>query len=374
MRKWHPADIITINRLVQFAISRKDPYLAERVIEMGRKHKVETNAETLTLQMDYRMSINDVDGALVAYKHLQAKDLSAEEDVPAVNKLIRALCATGRHDFDTIMNVAADLTDRRVHFEPDTVSTLAILHLGRREFEDVLSLLNAHVFRYSTAEIASVRDALVEYCVKPSTGTTQAWDTYTLIRHVFKELDRERRTQLMQDFFRRERPDMAVHVFDDMRRSTRDDTVANTETYIACLVGAARARDPESLEAVHNQLKLDYSIEPGTRIRNALMLAYTACEGGARRATAFWDEIASGREGPSLSSVHLVLRACEKAPFGDKKARAIWKQLEGMGMDFDAPLWASYMGALVGNGNVEAALSELQAAAAKRAVVVDGFM
>ena len=366
-------DIETINKLVEFAISREDPYMAERFVELGRRKAIEANAKTLTLQMDYRLSVEDVGGALVAYQHLQSHDLTGDDDVPTVNRLICAMCATGRHDFESIMNVAADLSDRQVRFASQTVATLGVLHLSRGELLDVMDLLHTHAYHYSAADRSVIRNALLDYILRPSATTAQAWDAYTVVRDVFDEMDREQRTIIMKEFFRRERADMAIYVFNTMRAHTRSDAVSTIETYVACLDGVANLKDEESLDAVHNHLKLDSSIEPSTQLRNALMRTHTACD-RPRRALGFWDDIASSREGPNISSIHLAFRACEKAPWGDEKAREIWQKLGTTGMDFDNTLWASYIGGLVGNGNVEGAIAELEGAQAEGSVSLDSFM
>jgi len=369
----HSVNVNTINKLVELAISRDDPYMAERFVQLGQKRGIAPNAWTLIHQMQYRLSVGDVDGALVAYQHLQSHDISGHKDVPTVNRLICALCSTGRHDFDTIMNVVADLSDRQAEFTAETVSTLAILHLARGELADVIDLLNTHVSQMSTAGRTTIRHSLLDYGRRPETSISQAWDTYTISRKVFDEMNRDERTRIMQDFFDRERSDMAVNIFSDMRKHTRADTVSNMDTYVTCLVGIAQVKDAESLEAVHNQLKLDYSIEPCTRLLNALMIAYTACE-DSPRALNFWTDITSSREGPSISSIHLALRACETAPFGDARAKQIWDRLSRTGLEFDQPLWASYMAGLIGNGNVKGTLSELQEALADGLMVVDPYM
>ncbi|GAB7344412.1 hypothetical protein MBLNU457_2264t1 [Dothideomycetes sp. NU457] len=366
-------DVETINSLVRFAISRNDPYMAERFIELGRRKDIEPNAKTLTLQMDYRLSVNDVDGALVSYQHLQSHDLSGDEDVPTVNNLVTALCQTGRHDFETIMNVTADLSDRQARLGAPTVSALSTLHLSRGELDDVVDLLNTHAYHYSTAERATVRSALVNFCISPTTEIAASWDAYTILRKTFDEMDRTERTQIMSNFFTLDRADMAVNIFTDMRRSTRSDAVATAETYITCLLGIAQSRDSEGLEVVYNQLKLDYSIEPATRLRNALMIAHTACD-EHRRALGFWDEIAHSREGPNISSIHLAMRACERSPRGDEKAREIWNRLLKTGVELDQSLWASYIAGLVGSRNVENAIVELEEGVARGLVVVDSFL
>lgn len=370
---WRIPDIATINALVEFAISKDDPYMAERFIASGRERGIEPDARTYVLQMEYRLSVKDVDGALTAYQNLQAMDLSENEDLPAVNKLIIALCSSKRHDFDTIMNVAADLSDRRARFEPLTVATLSLLHLNRDELHDVIDVLNTHAFHYSSAERASILDALIACCLDPATPTSRSWDAYTIIRNVFDELNRDARTELMTDFLKRRRPDMAVHVFNHMRQHSRADTIPTIDTYIAAFMGIAKLRDLESLEVVHNQLKLDFNITMTTVLRNALVISYTAC-GRPRKALGFWDDIVASREGPSYNSIHIALRACERSPYGDLKAKEIWEKLRRLNVELDTTMWASYIAALAGNGDAQQAIRVLEEAEGKGELEVDSFV
>lgn len=373
--EWRLPDSATLNALVRYAISKNDPYMAERFIALGRERGIETDAETFVLQIDYRLRVNDVDGALVAYKHLQAQDLSTNNDVQAVNRLIVALCTSQRHDFETIMSVVADLSDREASFEAMTVSTLSVLHLNRDEIHDVIDLLNTHSFGYSSAERASIRQSLVDYCLDARTTTTRAWDTYTILRSIFDEMPREQRTQIMLAFFspQHKRPDMAVNVFNHMRHHSRADTMPDNDTYISAFLGCARLADLESLEVVHNQLKLDYNVSQTTQCRNALLLAYTLCE-KPRAALDFWDEIVASREGPTYNSIHIALRACEKSAFGDVKAQQIWARLRRNNVELDRDMWASYIAALAGNGDFELARSNLEEAEANGELEVDTFV
>ena len=365
-------DIVTINGLVEYAISREDPYMAERFISLGRERNLEPNARTYILQMNYRLSVDDVDGALGAYKNLQAMDLSSNEDVPAVNRLMVALCKTHRHDFDTIMNAAADLSDRHVRFEPLTVSTLSLLHFNRDEYHDVVDLLNTHAFHYSSTERESIRNAIVHFCLDPSVPTSRAWSAYTILRGIFDETPRSQRTELMTSFFKRERADMGVHIFQNMRQHSRADTIPTVDTYVSAFMGIAKLRDLETLEVVHNQLKLDFNINVTTYLYNALMIGYTAC-GQPRKALGFWNDIVASREGPSYNSIHVALRACEKSPFGDLKAKKIWDMLRQRGVELDQPLWASYLGALTGNGDNASAFTIIDEALEKGELEINAF-
>ena len=370
---WRIADIRTINALVEFAVRRKDPYMAERFISMGQRRNIQPDARTYVLQMQYRLSVDDVDGALIAYKSMQPMDLSSKEDLPTVNKLIVALCKSQRHDFDTIMNVTADLSDRRATFEAETVAVLSLIHLNRDEHNDVLDLLNTHAYHYSTADRTMIRDALLANSLDSKTPTARAWNGYLIIHDLFDETPRPQRTELMTAFMGRGRADMGVRIFQHMRAHSRGDTMPTIDTYVAAFLGLAKIRELESLDVVHNQLKLDFNVVATTYCYNALMLAYIAC-GDAEAGLKFWGNIIASKEGPSYNSIHIALRACEKTAFGDLKAREIWSLLRRRNVDLDHNLWCSYLAALCGNGNVDQALNAAEEAEEKGEVVVDEFL
>lgn len=376
---WRLPDNATINSLVEFAVYVKDPYMAERFITLGRERNIEPDARTFALQMDYRLSVGDVDGALIAYKALaEHRDTTYTEEVftedeVTINRLIVAMCRNRRHDFETIMNVTMDLADRKGRFEADTASQLALLHLRRDEHEDATDLLNTHAYQFSSAERALVREAIMNFAMDRETAVSRAWDSYRIINEVFDETNREQRTQLMTSFFDRERADMGVRVFQEMRRHSRSDTMPTVDTYKSALLGLAKLRELESVEVVHNLLKLDFNITVTTYLRNALMIAYTACDKG-RKALGFWDEIVASKEGPSYNSIHVALRACEKAPFGDVRAKELWDLLRRRNVDLDQSLWASYAAALAGNGDVDLAITTVEEAEAKGEIEVDSFL
>ena len=271
------------------------------------------------------------------------------------------------------MKVVADLADRRARFEPLTVSKLSLLHLNRDEVHDVIDLLNTHSYRFSSTERESIRNAILDYCLDKTTPTPRCWDGYTILRSIFDEMPRPQRTDLMVSFFERERPDMAANVFQSMRTHSRPDTIPTIDTYVAAFLGSAKLRDLESLEVIHNQLKLDFNIDTTTYLYNALIIGYTAC-GKPRRALDFWEDIVASKEGPTYNSIHIALRACEKAPFGDLKAQDIWAKLKKQNVELDQSLWASYVAALAGNGDNELAITTVEKADQNNEVEVDAFL
>jgi hypothetical protein len=338
-------DIETINGLVELAISRKDPYLAERYLALALKSSIRPNARTFILQMDYRIGAGDLSGAQVAYEALQSEEIQDREDLPVINKYIRALCSTHSPNYDRITSVVADLDELKVRPEADTVSALCLLYLRRNELHDIIDILQAHCFHYTLDERARIRDAFLEYCLDRGNSTINTWDAYTIMREMFDETDTKIRTQIMNEFFDRKHSDMACHVFGHMRQHIRQDKRPTTDTYVECLVGIAKCEDKESLDMIHNMMKMDLSIEPSTRLYNALMLAYTAC-GEAHKALNFWTDITNSVEGPTYNSIEIVFRACQKKPFGDKPAKEIWNKMRRMEIEVTTEVFSAYVGAL----------------------------
>lgn len=341
-------DMETFNGLIELANWRNDPYTAERYVALGQKWGFSPSARTYRLQLDYRMKIGDLGGARTAYARLQGEESVDLEDLPLVNKLIVALCAERPQNYDAIMGLVEDLSDRKARFEPETVAALSLLHLQRGEMDDLVDLLNTHAFHYGLDQRALISEVLLSHILNDNTPTSRAWDTYNILRQKFSEIDIPTRTSLMQHFFFRKRSDMATHVFGHMRQQQIKSLRPDVSTYVTCLSGIAKAGDLESLETVHNMIKLDSEIEPNTQLYNALMLAYTGC-GESATAQGFWEDIVHSREGPSYASIQIALRACERAAFGERVARDIWGRLKRFEIEVTREIYAAYVGSLAGH-------------------------
>jgi hypothetical protein len=341
-------DVDTLNILVEYAMSKQDPYSAERYITLGEKRGIMPDEKTYALQIQYRLSTKDIDGARAAYYNLQGEFSGAEQSVMVINQLIRALCAAQQHHFDELMVMVDDLHERKAYFAPETVAALCVLHLRRGEAHDATDLLQVHAHQYSPEQRGHMRKGLVSFILDSETSTADAWDTYQILRNVFSETSREDRIKIMNDFFLRKRSDMACHVFFHMRNHISPDHSANRDVYVAAFVGFARCADAESLELAHNQLKLDMQVDLDTRLRNALMLAYGATEQNLK-AMRFWREICESKEGPSYNSIAIAFRACETMHHGYGHARSIWRRLKDQNVEIDKTIWTAYMSAMARN-------------------------
>ena len=349
-------DTTTINQLIEHSISQNDPYSAERFLNLGIRRNIRPNSETYTLQIIYRMAVNDIDGALAAVKSLRGAITWSDRSSSSVNELVRKMCSFRKKDFHTIMDLVEQLSKRKCSLEAKTVSGLCTLHLERNELHEVIDLLKTYSFDYSSEERVPIRDVLISFCLNLKNPTSRVWDTYMVCRHTFDtEASRNVRTQIMHAFFQRDRPDMACYVFGHMRRHPQPEIRPTADTYIAFFEGVAARGDGEILEVVHSQLKLDATIDPSTRLLNALMLAYTRCN-MAHRSVEFWDEIVASREGPSYNSIRLIFQACERTQFGDRQARGIWDRLVAMEIGLPKHIFAAYLGAIASHSRLEDSL------------------
>jgi hypothetical protein len=357
-------DAESINGLVALAVSQHDAYMAERYLALGQKMGIFPNAQTFVMQMDYRIDASDLAGAQQAYFYLQGQEILDDDDLPVINKYIRALCRVTSPDSDRIVSVAADLEERKARLEASTVVALCTMHLRRGEMQAVQDVLATHALHQTKAERARVRDAFLAFCFDRANDEGRAWEAYTIARQTFDEISTAQRTALMREFFARGRSDMALHVFGHMRQHARPVSRPGAATYVACLEGIAAARDAEALATVHNMLKMDSGLDLDTALRNALMLAYGLC-GDPHRALDFWADISSSVEGPSYDSLRNVFRVCREKPFGDRLAREIWAKMQRFDIEVTPDVAAAYVGALAGQALLRDAIAAVQALGAE---------
>ena len=347
----HP-NIRTINGLAMLANENDNPYTAERYIALGKKWGMESDALTYAIQLDYRVKVKDLAGAIVTYSALRGQDFSDVDMALCINRLIVAFCKERRESYDTVMSLVDDLIESKGEFLPTTVAALSNLHLQRGELHDLQDLLNTHTFSFGSPDRELVRRALLDHILDLKTPEIRAWEIYNILHAVFHETPVSIRVDIMNSFFARYRPDMGTHVFGHMRQAQIKEQRPTVSTYAACLAGIARLGDVESLHTVHNLSKLDNEIGLDTQLRNALMLGYAGC-GDPRRALDFWDDIVHSREGPTYSSIQIALMACEKASSGEREAQKIWNRLKDDDIEVTREIYAAYVGALAGRGLFE---------------------
>ena len=357
-------DIETINCLIEGANAKDDAYTAERFLEMGRRRNIQPNALTRILQMDYRLKFGDLDGARAAYKELKANEVEENMDVPVINKMILALCRQeeGR-DIDEIWDYVLGITERKASFTPEVISAIAILHLTRLEFAEVIDLLNVYATHLQSSDRDLVRTALLDFVLDDHNHITLSWDAYMILREKFSELDNAARQRIMNSFFARGRVDMAVHTFGHMRQASLSERRPTAAIYAACFTGIARCRNLPSIQVVHNMLKLDSEVEPNTQLYNALMLGYMGAD-DPDQSLEHWDDITYSREGPTYDSICIALLACQRSLQGEKVAKEIWARLKRLNVEISKEVCLAYAAAMAAKGLMDEVFETIESMAA----------
>ncbi|KAI1167735.1 complex I intermediate-associated protein [Nemania serpens] len=345
-------NIGSINSLLKCAIDKDDPYMAERFTSLSQKLGFEADSSTYILQITYRLRAKDHEGAFAAYQALRNLDTSlTERQLPILNKLIRALCASSRPEYEKILDVASYLEQRHVTLEPETVVSICTVFMKNDETHEVIDTLSLHTAHYSIDERQTVRKSFVDYCLDKNNSMARVWDAYALLRQFFPEVEIEDRVLIMDAFFERRRPDMACHVFGHMRAHDNLRYRPTLDTYVRCLEGIGRCPDVESLRMIHNMLKMDTTIQLNTKLYNALMIGYIACD-ESPRALDFWKEVTTSSEGPSYATLEIVFRAYEAQAYGDTPARELWAKILKMDIDVPENVYTSYLAALAAHSHL----------------------
>ena len=353
-------DIATINCLVRAACEKSDPLLADRFITLASELELRPDETTYILQLGYRIGQNDSSGAYAAFDELIHITPHSDESLAVLNKYLRYLCSSKRPDLDRILEVTSRVEQQSVSLEPETVLAMCIMFLKNDQQYEVIDTLSLHTFAYSIEERAALRAAFVNYSLDRQNSTGRAWDSYSLLRQFFPETEQADRVKLMDSFFSRKRADMACYIFGHMRAHSRDDIRPTLDTYIRCLEGLGRCPDGENLKIIHNMLKMDTTVQPTTKLYNALMIAYLAAE-DAGRALDIWQDITHSVEGPSYNSLSIIFRVCEVIPMGDQKANEIWEKIRRMDIEVPPSVYSAYCGAIAGQGHVEEVKGLIQA-------------
>lgn len=346
--------------LLAFAVKQKNPYLAERIFSAGQAWGLsQPSIIDYAYIIQSRLQADDVESAKAAFARIQGQELPREmlgqEPIiaDALNALISSFCALGDKVPKTdVMLTVDELIKQNGSFALSTIQALCALHLRADEFYEVTDLLKTHAPKLPSQDRIALRDTLFNFCLDRTNPIQRVWDTFVIFHQLFEmEANRELFSPIMNEFYQRGKPEMGTHVFNVMRDHHRPNMQATEDTYVDALAGAGQCTHAESLHNIHNQLKLDVIVDPTTRICNALMLAYHLC-GHPNTAWTFWRQIISSVEGPSFESILIVLRACERIPFGEQRAVAIWRQFQSLDIEVTPPLLASFIGALAANDMV----------------------
>ena len=349
----------TINGLLRAALEMRDASLAQDVLSFAADTKLVPNGETSLILLQLRLATEDFTEAQKPFEEATRSEPwngSEPERLygeyrEASNQYLVALCQQQRPDFKLLLKVLGVIEEGQVGLHPETVALLCRRFLENDQNFDVMDILSIYSFLYSEQQRQVVQDAFLKFCFDRATSTARVWGAYQVLDQYFQDLSFESRNRLMDAFFERKRPDMAVQVLGRMCQHRNKSYRPTTETYIKCFEGFARCPDPEGLQNIHNLVKTDFSVQPSTRLSTALMLAYTGC-GRPIRALDFWREIAQSPEGPSYATLEAVFWALEQRAHGSKEAQEIWDRVARMDLEVPPAVYNAYIGAMA-NGALE---------------------
>ena len=350
-----PLSIQNINKLIEYAYSVNNLDAVDAYRDLASKQKIRPNRQTFLLQMDHELETGDLPAAIMSYELLAAEDPDPDHtDVPMLNRLLTAVAFSPQADFDLAIRLVDSLLDRGADLYAETVSGLCNLFLQRDEFEEAMGLLRYRVDSYPTSDRTRISEVIRDFILNPEVKDQRAFNAYELFRHAFPETPVEKRLPLMHSFFDRRRPDLACLVFGHMRQREDLPGRPTAEAYAQCFEGIARCKDVDGLQMVYNMLKLDLEVEQTTRIHNGLMAAYNACEMPFTAVIDHFWKIMDSREGPTLSSFALALRACETwIPQGAQEARRIIALMQSWNLVMTKEIYLCYLGALAGQSEFE---------------------
>ncbi|RMD39444.1 hypothetical protein DV735_g5683, partial [Chaetothyriales sp. CBS 134920] len=351
----------TFNMLLDYAYRNNDGDRAEKYLELAEFFGLHPDATSHALRVQYELSRDDVDAALTAFFAMANEDVPRDRaDVPALNKLLQKLISAPEPQYRLILRVVDRAIDSGADLDAETVVGLCSVFLRQNDSEQLAGLVRYRVDAFSASERARIVGVFKEFITDPKTGDQLAWNTYDMLRNALPEMSVADQLQVMNNFFSRNKPEFATLVFTHMRqRSTAEPALRpDAEAYAQCLFGVASCRDIDGLQQVYNMLKLDLAVDPTTKIHNALMAAYTACRMPYAAITDHWWKILDGRDGPTLSSFLLALRACETwIPAGSLEARRILALAQAWGLPpVDKTLYDAYIGAIAAHSEFENAV------------------
>ncbi|RMZ81715.1 hypothetical protein DV737_g2419, partial [Chaetothyriales sp. CBS 132003] len=354
--------IDTFNMLLDYAYRNNDAERAQKYLELANFFGVRADAASHALKLQYELSRDDVAAAITAFLAMANDDVPRDRaDVPAMNKLLQKLSSAPEPQYGLIMRVVDRVIDTGADLDAETVAGLCSVFLQHNDSEQLAGLVRYRVDAFSQAERARIIAVFKDFITDRKTADQLAWNTYDMLRNAFPEISVADQLQIMDNFFERDKPEFATLVFTHMHQRTEPQLRPDADAYAQCLFGVARCRDVDGLQLVYNMLKLDRTVEQTTKIRNALMAAYTACRMPYTSIIDHWWKILDSRDGPTLSSFLLALRACETwVPFGSLEARRILALAQSWNMLISKDLYEAYIGAIAGQSEFENAVELIE--------------
>ncbi|KAK2740249.1 hypothetical protein FQN55_008975 [Onygenales sp. PD_40] len=319
---------------------------------------------TYMLRVSSRVQTGDVAGAISLFEEIDPSRLTEQRNIALRNKIVAQLCS-GKHvdledDDDMVLAFIDRLLEIDGRLDAGAAESLCQMLLSRHDVEGVSEFLKPIVSSYGVEEQWQIRGAFLRYINDFSVSVGNAWEAYKLLNEIFPKTPVTIRTDIMSNFFKRQRSDLGVLVFGHMRQRTDRNHRPKAQTYAICLHELAGAADADGVFLVHNMLKLDLEVELTTDILNSLMLAYSEC-GSPEQAMEFFKDILASKQGPNDHTLELFFRVCEKYHNGVAEATRMVEKLKALGIDINSRVYNGYICALGSHGELERAVDAVTA-------------
>jgi len=327
----HTDDVVsTLNQLIHIALRTDDIATAKTIYEdYFSSFGVTPSFATDELKLEVLIKDQDADGAKWLYDELKLQGYLVPPQL--VLRLLQCLSNSGKSHAADVQTIFFDLLDRQ-DVEKETY---------RAAFATTISTL------YRAKDYPRVRQTLVDPAfgkvpAGPNILTTISLGIIEDPKNIFLEefipvyhivhtwapdaITLSHRHTIMEKIIARGRTDIGFELFHDMRNSAISQPTR--ETYIIMLSGCAKTRDAQTLEHVHNALRLDSSIEPDTDLFNSLMLCYNRCR-LPLKSLSMWEVLSESSRPPDVETAALALEACvQLRQYSLIRARQIWSYLE----------------------------------------------
>jgi hypothetical protein len=347
--------IAEINPVIELAYAKRNSILAEQIIQLTQRIGLAPDAETYAYKLDYEISTGDVFAAQSTFETLSIQDVPMKRaDIPVLNRYVAALTSTPDPDVPLIMRVVDRIQETDGSLNTDSLASLSLVFLQRRELEEVMNILRYRIEYLPAQDRAQIAQVFQTFIVDLNIKDQRAFEAYELFRSAFPETFPTERLVIMDSFFARRRSDLACLVFGHMRQREELEHRPNDAAYAQCFYGIASCRDVDGLQMVYNMLKMDVHVEQTTKVHNAMMAAYAACQTPFRAIIDHYWKILDSREGPTLSTFMLALRACETwIGAGGEEARRIMAVMQKFNLIIAKDVYHCYIGALAGQSQFE---------------------
>jgi len=364
MPEYRHSDTVTttLDQLIGLALRIGDVDGATKIYnDFFSAFHVSPTVHTDELMLELLLRQNEADQAKSLYDDLHVQG----HRVPAstVVRLIHALSQGNRPVPLEAQSVFFDLLDNP-DCAPETYaasfSILANLFVRVRDYPRLRQTLQDR----SIDRVPNWQNILSSVCLEVLSDPKNIWlEPLLPIYHIVqrwtpKNITLSHRHTLMHKLISLGRTDLGLELFHDMRHS--DISQPTRETYAIMLAGCGKTRDAQTLEHIHNALRLDSSIEPNSALFNSLMLAYNRAR-LPEKSLAIWEVLSQSSLLPDAEAAALALDACVRLPrYGLLRAREIWTFMEDNDIDPSPSSYAALLSVFASVGKWDGMMGLLE--------------